>query len=228
MEKIQEYLKNPLLVGIVALVVGLLIGLFVLGYGLFPLEWTDAAPDKLHSDYQDVYFCMAAEAYFKTGDAAQTKTRFEYLGEVSQEKLSSMLPGDCGLDLGEIEQLKVALSAVGLEPGDVTVPAGEEPVATDDEGGAGLNPVLLIGGLCLVTLVIGGALAYILIFRNRGKSASNASPSPAYQAQMMNQEAEHTDFAADGQDPPIVQYMSTYVSGDDLYDDSFSIASPSG
>lgn len=44
----------------------------------------------------------------------------------------------------------------------------------------------------------------------------------------LSQEAEKTDFEAMGQEPPLVQFMTTYLHGDDLYDDSFSIESSSG
>jgi len=39
---------------------------------------------------------------------------------------------------------------------------------------------------------------------------------------------EKTDFEALGQSPPIVQFMTTFLHGDDLYDDSFSIETSSG
>jgi hypothetical protein len=39
---------------------------------------------------------------------------------------------------------------------------------------------------------------------------------------------EKTDFEALGQTPPIVQFMTTFLHGDDLYDDSFSIETSSG
>ncbi len=226
MEKIRELVKKPEIAAAVGFVLGIIIGLFVLGYWLFPVQWTDAAPEKLHPDYQDIYFCMTAQSYFKTGDAAQAKQNLEYLGAVSETKLKEFSSGQCGLDLGEIEQFKAAVSGVSAPS---QLPGGEVPADPDPEKASGLNPIMLIVVLCLVTLIIGGALAYIFFFRNRKSNRlSGGQPSPAFQAQMMNQEAVHTDFQAEGQEPPIVQFMSTYVSGDDLYDDSFSIDSPSG
>ena len=40
--------------------------------------------------------------------------------------------------------------------------------------------------------------------------------------------AEPDEFSGQSQEPPIAQFMSTYIAGDDLYDDSFSIDSPTG
>jgi len=39
---------------------------------------------------------------------------------------------------------------------------------------------------------------------------------------------ERTDFSTAGVEAPIVQFMTTYLHGDDLYDDSFSIETPAG
>ena len=39
---------------------------------------------------------------------------------------------------------------------------------------------------------------------------------------------ERTDYAALGEETPMSQFMTTYMLGDDLFDDSFSIDSPSG
>ena len=44
MDKIKEFFKNPMYVGVIALVVGIVIGLVGLGWGLWPVQWTDAAP----------------------------------------------------------------------------------------------------------------------------------------------------------------------------------------
>jgi hypothetical protein len=56
-------------------------------------------------------------------------------------------------------------------------------------------------------------------------------PPPRSAAQagaQMSAAAEKTDFTSQGQRPPVIQFMTTYLQGDDLYDDSFSIETPSG
>ena len=42
MDKIKELIQRPLITGIVGLVVGLIIGLPILGWGLWPVKWKDA------------------------------------------------------------------------------------------------------------------------------------------------------------------------------------------
>lgn len=52
--------------------------------------------------------------------------------------------------------------------------------------------------------------------------------SAAQAGAVLSAQVEKTDFAAMGGPPPLVQFMTTYLHGDDLYDDSFSIETPSG
>lgn len=52
--------------------------------------------------------------------------------------------------------------------------------------------------------------------------------SAAAEGAKISATAEKTDFTKVGAEPPIVQFMTTYLHGDDLYDDSFSIETPSG
>lgn len=223
MEKIQELVRKPLVTLGIGFLIGLIIGLPVLGWGLFPVQWEDAAPYHLRADLQDDYFCMTVQSYLKTGDAVKAQARLEELGPLSEEKMASLAPGDCGLELAEIEQFKAGLGA-----SEVPLPGMGEEATQEAEEATSTSPVLIVAILCLVTLVIGGALAYIFFIRNRGKSAPSESVAPTFHTQEHGLEAVPTDFSDVGQEPPIAQFMTTYVAGDDLYDDSFSIDSPSG
>ncbi len=88
---------------------------------------------------------------------------------------------------------------------------------------------IVLGVLCVLTLIVGGVLVYIFVFRNKSKGKGDAKGSA-----LMQQEheaslgAEKTNYTAQGQEAPIAQFMSTYMLGDDLYDDSFSVDSPTG
>lgn len=62
----------------------------------------------------------------------------------------------------------------------------------------------------------------------RRREEPEAPKSAASTGAKISQQAEKTDFEAIGQEPPLVQFMTTYLHGDDLYDDSFSIESSSG
>ena len=80
MEKVRELLKNPLYVGIGAGLLGLIVGWFVIGWGIWPVTYYDAAPVNLRSDLQVDYLRMAIDSYAKTGDAVTAKRRYQDLG----------------------------------------------------------------------------------------------------------------------------------------------------
>jgi len=84
-----------------------------------------------------------------------------------------------------------------------------------------MNLTIVLGLMCALTLIIGAILVYLFFFRGRmaarqpaGQATTRSAPAPSY--------------SDAGQDPPVVQYLTTYSLGNDLYDDSFSIDSPTG
>lgn len=59
---------GPTLTYLLVFVVGLLIGLVVLGWVVFPVRWTQALPADLRAEYRDDYLRLVAESYALTGD----------------------------------------------------------------------------------------------------------------------------------------------------------------
>ena len=184
MDKIQEYLKRPLITAGIGFLIGLIIGLPILGWGLMPVRWTDADPSYLRAYLHEDYFCMVVHSFMKTGDSLQAKERLEGLGSVSEEKLAGLMPGDCGLTITDIDQFRTALGLAQVvlpapetpseevqAPGEATetevevMPVDEQEETEDKK--SDFNPFVLVGVLCLITLIIGGALAYIFFIRKR-------------------------------------------------------------
>ena len=91
MDAIRDLLNKPLWVGIFSFVVGLLIGLVVLGWWLWPVQWTDAGPSDLRPEFQEIYLRMAIDSYTLNQDAAQAQQRIAEVGENANEKMDSLL-----------------------------------------------------------------------------------------------------------------------------------------
>lgn len=234
MDKIREQIKNPLVTAVAGLVIGLLLGWMILGWWLFPVQWTDATPSYLRADLKADYLRMAIDSYAKNPDKSLAIQRWTDLGPDASKVLADVQATPSKLSPAEI----LAFSAVvetGALPA-VTTPEAGQPTeivpglvttatpAPIEKPRSILTTVLLV--LCGLALLIGGALAYIFLIRN--KRTGNGEPTPATQAAEFNRQAERTDFSAQGQEAPVAQFMSTYRQGDDLFDDSFSIDSPSG
>jgi hypothetical protein len=80
--------------------------------------------------------------------------------------------------------------------------------------------------IVLAVIVILGVIAFGLYYLLR--SGSGGTKSAAQQGAEYSRAVAKTDFAASGQEAPVSQFVTTYVLGDDLFDDSFSIDSPAG
>ncbi len=217
---LQDILKRPVVVGVVALVLGLILGL-VWGWGISPVEWTDAPANLLRADLQDEYLRMSIDSYRVNADENLAIKRFNDLGENASAVFQNVKANPGKLDPNfviQYEQMltrKKVLSSNGALP--VATPASSSGSASSIVGLA-----IILGGILAVLGVI--AAAFFLL-RNRGR---RGEITPAQQAADFARATERTDYVARGEAPPVAHYVTTYVIGDDLFDDSFSIDSPSG
>jgi hypothetical protein len=225
MDAIREWLKNPKIALLLGLVAGLLVGL-IFGWGIWPVKWKDAAPQQLHLGYQRVYLQMAIDSYKVNPDVPTALARWRDLGPNAQ-KLLDEIKSSPGQDLDAIQKFASAVGAAGAVQ---TPVAGGTPAPTSPAAPAArptTTSLLLIGVvvMCLITLLVGAALFYFLFMRGGRRGGVL---TPAQQAQQAAREAQPTDYAALGEEAPMAQYMASYKLGDDLFDSSFSIDSPSG
>ncbi|HMD87581.1 MAG TPA: hypothetical protein VKF38_00330 [Anaerolineaceae bacterium] len=259
MDKIRELLGKPIATLVIGFIVGVIIGLPVLGWGLFPVQWTNAAPNDLRQDLKQDWLRMSIDSYMRNHDKDLAATRYQELGPDASNVLGSLAsdPKVNPQDLQKFSQVVVGTTVqngtsqpqLTIQPGvtgtkqltstpvakgtviptsiaifntTTTPEASSTPAASKP---AGINPIVLLVVFCVLALIIGGALVYVLLLRKR---VNKGAPTPATQAQELNRNVPKTDFSAEGQAPPVAQFMTTYMQGDDLYDDSFSIDSPSG
>ena len=73
---------------LIAFVVGLLIGWLVIGWGLWPVTWTNALIQDLRPDLRNQYISMVADSYAQTGNLDQARGR---LAGWSDEELARVI-----------------------------------------------------------------------------------------------------------------------------------------
>jgi len=238
MDEIRKQFDKPLVVGLVGFFIGAIFGLVVLGWWLWPVNWTDAAARDLRADAKEEYMRMMVESYAVTHDAAQAKSRWTELQPGAEQVMEQLAKKDPQL-VGAITKFQEAIEATPPPSGTETQPA---------TGGGGMNPYLLIAGLCVVIVFVVVAVAGFLFLRNRqsgggGISFGRRSTQPAQQPESeedleayggypTDQRARPADYRAaagapSGEKTHIANYMSTYTLGDDLFDDMFSLDAPS-
>ena len=211
MDAIREQLNKPLWVGIISFVVGLFIGLVVLGWWLWPVQWTDAGPSDLRPEFQEIYLRMAIDSYTLNQDAAEAQQRIAEVGENAEVILGEIAANP---ETQNTESVQAFLLFSGAEP------AEELTQVTEEEPSLARK---WLPWLCLITLLLAGALVAVFLIRNR--SFSFSLPSTKKEAPP---EAEYPEYAPTEEEPPLAQFMTTYQIGNDLFDDSFSIDSPAG
>ena len=218
--------RNPLLYSLVAVGIGVVIGLAIgllMGWVIWPVQWTDASPDLLHPDYQEEWLKMAIDSYSVNQDAALATRRYQDLGEYGPDTLAQIELEAMPNQVAAIDAFKTATGATS----DIPLPGVETTEVAPTETTTGRSPALVVlFSVCALSLLIG--VAFLVVYFLRGRSSTPATVTPAMQAQEAARQAEWTDFSAAGDMPPIAQFMASYKVGDDLFDDSFSIDSPSG
>lgn len=222
MTSIGVMLKKPLPVALIAILGGLALGL-LMGWGIWPVEWSDVPPEKLGVTYQEDYLRMAIDSFAATGNSDTAQARWEALGSNAEAILATIVSHPGYQAPGDI----VAFSSLVQTNASETVPAGEEtttPTAGDGLIGSSIFSFVLI---VVILLVVGLVIFFIVRFL-RPMSRRSGDSTPAQQARELTRQTELTDYAAIGQEPPIAQFVTTFMLGDDLFDDSFSVDSPAG
>ncbi len=136
MNTIREQSRNPIVVGIAGFVIGALFGLVVLGWWIWPVQWTDATPAELSMTWQEEFLHMTIVQYGVDGDVAQAQANYAALGDAGPEALQMVAQDPQGLSPELIASFTAAVSGQPVAPV-VGTPAAGTPVATAAAGEAG-------------------------------------------------------------------------------------------
>ena len=218
MDAMREKIKKPLVLGLAGFVVGLVIGLVVLGWWIWPVNWTDATPAELGYDWKVEFLRASIQAYGQNGNTTEAQERYAALGPEAQNAINTIAQDPKGIS----NELLADFSNVVAVAAPVTTPTSSTAAPSEKKSAL---PILL-AALCLLVLVLVAFLAYMLFFRKR-LAGSGQKATPEEIAETRGQ-AGYTDYLTKGAEPPIGQFMASYKLGDDLFDDSFSIDSASG
>lgn len=166
----------------VGLIVGLLLGWFVLGWWIAPVQWVDARPGDLHPRWQDHYIAMVVDSYVLTGDRQTAEARLEGF---DRETLGHVF----GRVEAELEAAGAIRQAEGLrqlaDQLDVSLVVPEVPAvatttaptpAAEAEATAARSSLAILGGsrlaqvcgiVILTFLIVVAGVAGLVWYRNR-------------------------------------------------------------
>lgn len=227
--------RRPGLTALIAFIAGLVIGLVVLGWWLFPVQYEGADPSGLFPEYQGVFVRNAAELY--AFDNNQEKLR-NALGGWGGDVVACSLAAD-SLDPADQQRLIAAATLVNGQGCTGALQTEAVSSATgEDQGTPSWLPLFLLGLLLLLLLV-----AILYVYNRRRSLLSDttedaqgypvAAPAKAAPRQSAPTAArpDVSPAAVPVAEPvtvPIARFRTNYTRGHDTYDDSFSIENAAG
>jgi hypothetical protein len=229
---------------LIAFLVGLAVGLIVLGWGLWPVRWTDANPASLSPQYQQAYLNASANSLYAGMSIQDVSTQLG-AGWSTQPGVT---------DLQTVVNILNGMIQIHYAGNDANLMTFREALTTYGTVGPTNAPSNAPGitsgvaiGLAIVVLflaIIGGFLIFRRLRSEAPSKMAVTTPTPAVSGQTGIEGGEvivpAVSRAAGGARAvektawpdetraPLIQFATTYALGDDRYDMSKSIEASNG
>lgn len=224
LETVLNFLKRPVVMVTLGVLAGLMVGL-IIGWWLWPVEVVNTDPSYMRPELREDYLRMTIDSYRVNGNPNLAMARWNALGQYGPELLNQVTTNPNGLDVGTLAAFTQLTQQVQSNV------AGGAPVTTPDAAGTAKSSmstgrwVLSVIGILFLFFIAASAIYFLpRLLAKRG----GGEPTVSMKANELSRNAEKTDFEELGLAPPITQTMTTYMLGDDLYDESFSIDTQGG
>jgi len=231
MESISDFTNRKWVLPLVAVILGVAIGM-VYAWVINPVQWVDGEPQQLRADLQEDYLRMAIDSHSVNRDAELALIRFQALGE------------NGSVTLVAVSEDPQELSPDAIQSFHAVIEIDEQSSEAEAADGSALSQISsLIIPICGATVLIGLVLAVVLVLRARGRDdeAGIVAPDgmgPGSDPAMQDASSEQPTAPAEqalqpfeaetAGDDSLATFRTIYALGDDDYDDSFSIESPTG
>ncbi len=207
--------KNPIFVGVAAFILGWVIGLFLFGWNIWPVEYQGATPYDLSAESQEQIVTMTAELYSLNHDVNMAN---DALSSWKGDEVACQMAAD-EPDPIEKQQLIDVATAVNGQGCDAVA-----EVPPEDDGGS-LSTVAFLGILLLFIV----AAIFFLNRRRKDMLDDGGSDVPDT---VFGTKPEDGPTSGDDDTAfnaiPIAKFQTTYNHGHESFDDSFSIEKADG
>lgn len=160
MENKPSQTNRSVLFGVGGLAIGLVIGLVVLGWWLFPVEWVDFSPEQMGPADQENYLRMAIDSLSVNYNTTAAVSRYQDLGEDGPAILAM-------IQANPAPQSQTAVQAFSAL-------VGVQPEITAQAAGSGMRTILIVL-LILFLLALLGYILYILLFKRKAPAETRTS-----------------------------------------------------
>jgi hypothetical protein len=232
MNQVFDFVKKPLVITLIVGVAAFFFGWQVVGWYIAPVTYIDGAFHQLRAVDKQEYVNLVANAYAADLDGATAVRRIGRLCDLAGTGICAeavqVISDTVAANASNPNQM-ARLAALQLVVAQQPV---VEPVPAPASDASNMTLPLLCGLLVLVVAGVGGYFYWRTMSGGKGSGLSMPTFKPARSAPAAPVMSEMDEAAAIAASPtgaaPIAQFMTTYVLGDDTYDDSFPIDGPDG
>jgi len=213
--------RSLIIGGVVGLVLGLLLGM-VLFWGVWPVEWEDAHSYDLAPEAAADYMALVADSYALDKDPASAAKYLEgwTLEEEQQAVADAIAMYEAMARPDKVVRVEDLAMVLGIPTTGTVTPV--EPTAPSQ----GLLERLRIPCLVFFVVLLVLVLAWIAFrMAMKRRAVPEAPVQGGIRAVPAPPPAE--EWKGVGQ-PPLGHFLTTYQLGEDTYDESFSIETPTG
>lgn len=182
-EKVIQFFKTSTgKIALIAFLLGLMFGWFVIGWNIWPVQWVDAGYVDLQEDFRVMTMENAVNAFAQTSDEVAALQSYMAFGSTAADTLLKVKENQT-VDSEVLAKYETLLQANGNLPiGDVSIDAPEETaemeeIVSDDAEVVSTDPNqtevpenkalsrigTFLGVLFIIFLIIGGTLIYMFI-----------------------------------------------------------------
>jgi hypothetical protein len=158
-----------------AFVLGLFVGWLLLGWVLFPVQYTNADPSDLNATAKEQYVSLVADSFALNHDVKLARERLRWFTPDEQTRIINDLIAQSNQQGAGPDAARLATFGVSIGLTLTTAP-GAAPSSTSGAGGllTSLGPWLLL----LLLLIVVVVLAFLFYPRFRGQGATAGARTP--------------------------------------------------
>ncbi len=214
----MEVLQRKSVIAVIGVVIGFALGL-IWGWYVDPVEWTGIRIKDIAEEDQLRYLTLVADVYASERNPQKVQEALAGWPNVDQAICQFAAQSANPDTRSRLEALAFVRNGQGCTA--VAQPAPGAAAPTEEGGGFG--QVLLFG---LIFLILLGAIVFAL--RRRNAATGQAPVGRTYGEMPVSTPVVSTTPAEGTTAVPIARFRTTYMRGQDAYDDSFSIENAYG
>jgi len=233
---IAAWIRQKLTAEVVAaFVLGVVLGLVVLGWWVWPVQWTNSNPSDLKAGYKDSYMQLIADSYSLSNNSAAAQAHLKELkglGERDADLIATLdrlakarLSTGDAVSAARLQQLALVL---GVPARPTPQPGARTPGAAGWIWAGSISRIGRFIGIVFFLLVLVVGVSLLLLQLRKQDSTRRRRTGPSRQPSSEAPRVDTQVAAPHSSEGTLGRFETTYSQGDESYDVNYSIETSSG